>query len=109
MRVRKGPGSTYELRWNSILTIVIQKLPDDIPVNTVEGLFEIIYNGLCHSLESSTSILRVTIWSGSARFNLSEAFRARLVTSYLFFKSILQSFKLVLHFLAIVIWSIWFD
>lgn len=49
MRVRKGPGSTCELRWNSILTIVMQKLPDDIPVNTVEGLFEIIYNGLCHS------------------------------------------------------------
>ena len=68
-----------------------------------------IYNGFCHSLDCSTSILRVTIWSGSARFNFPEARRACLVMSYFFFKSIPQSFKLVLHFLSIVIWSVWFD
>ena len=38
----RGPGSTYELQWNSIVIIVMQKLPDDIPIHTVEGLFEII-------------------------------------------------------------------
>lgn len=106
MRVRKGPGSTYELRWNSILTIVMQKLPDDIPVNTVEGLFEIIKRSFIMASAIHWKVLRVSLgW----QFNFSEACRARLVTSYLFFKSILQSFKLVLHFLAIVIWSIWFD
>lgn len=61
MRVRKGPGSTYELRWNSILTIVMQKLPDDIPVNTVEGLFEIIKRSFIIASAIHWKVLRVSL------------------------------------------------
>lgn len=52
-----------ELWWNSI---VMHKLPDDIPVNTVKGLsksIKFMYNGVCHSLDCSMIILRVAIWS----------------------------------------------
>lgn len=61
MRVRKDPGSTYELRWNSILTIVMQKLPDDIPVNTVEGLFEIIKRSFIMASAIHWKVLRVSL------------------------------------------------
>lgn len=56
MRVRKGPGSTYELWWNSMVIIVMQKLPHDIPV-----LFEIIKRSFIMASAIHKTVRRVSL------------------------------------------------
>ena len=45
---------------------MVHELTHDVPINTVEAFsksMKFMYNGVCHLLDCSISILRVAVWS----------------------------------------------